>query len=368
VSADLLPPSTPVDVPPPSRSGTDADATRAARRARRRRRWKIAGAITFVIVSVAGGITAWALDRYVIDHVVISDVSSYEDAAREAQAAAVATDTGDTNGTSDTSGTSDTADVDDTVSADATSASTDPVIELTTVVTGSGDDTVTYYVADVTVADATQIRAGFADDAYGTNIVQNTSDIAAFYDAVFAVNGDYYGFRDSGIMIRNGVIYRDDGARTGLVLYADGTMAVYDETATTAEELLADGAWQTWSFGPALVDGGQILDGIEDVEIDTNIGNHSIQGEQPRTAVGMISPNHFVFVVVDGRSTGYSKGVTMTELAQIMVDLGCTVAYNLDGGGSSTMYAEGDLVNDPLGKGQERGTSDIIYIAEGVVS
>lgn len=77
----------------------------------------------------------------------------------------------------------------------------------------------------------------------------------------------------------------------------------------------------------------------------------------------MIDDDHFVFVVVDGRSPGYSKGVDMTEFAQIFQDLGATVAYNLDGGGSSTMYFNGELVNDPLGKGQERGTSDILYLA-----
>lgn len=87
-----------------------------------------------------------------------------------------------------------------------------------------------------------------------------------------------------------------------------------------------------------------------------------MQGDQPRTAVGVIDDNHLVFVV-DGRSEGYSAGVTMTELAQIMVGLGATTAYNLDGGGSSTMYFNGGLVNNPLGTGAERGTSDILYIA-----
>jgi exopolysaccharide biosynthesis protein len=140
-------------------------------------------------------------------------------------------------------------------------------------------------------------------------------------------------------------------------------MALYDETATNADELLAAGVWTTLSFGPGLVSDGQVLDGIDDVEVDTNIGNHSIQGDQPRTGIGMIGPNHFVFVVVDGRSAGYSRGVTMTEFAQMFVDLGATVAYNLDGGGSSTMVSEGALVNNPLGKGQERGTSDILYVA-----
>lgn len=71
-----------------------------------------------------------------------------------------------------------------------------------------------------------------------------------------------------------------------------------------------------------------------------------------------------MFVVVDGREEGYSRGVTMTELAQIMVDLGCQVAYNLDGGGSSTMYFNGQVINQPS-NGGERGTSDILYIAQG---
>ena len=140
-------------------------------------------------------------------------------------------------------------------------------------------------------------------------------------------------------------------------------MEVYDETVTTAEELVASGVWNTLSFGPALVEDGEVVDGIEEIEIDTNFGNHSIQGEQPRTAIGIIDENHFVFVVVDGRSPGYSAGVTMTEFAEIFQDLGATMAYNLDGGGSATMYFDGELVNNPLGKGTERGTSDILYIA-----
>ena len=88
----------------------------------------------------------------------------------------------------------------------------------------------------------------------------------------------------------------------------------------------------------------------------------SIQGDNPRTGVGVISNNHYVFVVVDGRSTGYSRGASLAEFAAIFKSLGCTTAYNLDGGGSSTMYFMGRVVNNPLGKNQERGTSDILYI------
>lgn len=327
--------------------------TRRPHRPRRVRRTLIAVALT-VTLSL-GGATAWALDRFVIDHVEISDVQAYE-AAQSASSDA-------TDSTDSTTGTTD----DDTAASDATVTDTtydsdDASISISTVVTGTGDDTVTYYVADVTLTDATVLRSAFAQNEFGTNITETTSDTAEDNDAVFAINGDYYGFRDTGIVIRNGVVYRDEGAREGLAFYRDGTVQVYDETTTTADELVADGVWNTLSFGPALLEDGQIVDGIDDVEVDTNVGNHSIQGEQPRTAVGVIDDNHLVFVVVDGRSTGYSAGVTMTGLAEIMQSLGATTAYNLDGGGSSTMYFDGELVNNPLGKGTQRGTSDILYI------
>ncbi len=319
-----------------------------------------------VVLGASMVTAAWAYDEYVADHVEIADVTSYEQSVLQQQAAATPSSSTESTARIDPATEGDPTDTAPQVAATFTDNSyvADGVsITISTVVEGGGSDTVTYYVADVFIDDATALRAGFADDAFGTNIIADTSDIAEQNDAVFAINGDYYGFRDSGIMIRNGVTYRNDGVRTGLVAYTDGTMAVYDETTTTADELLADGAWNTWSFGPALVDGGAVLSGIEDVEVDTNFGNHSIQGEQPRTGLGIIDDNHFVFVVVDGRSAGYSRGVTMTEFADIFVDLGATTAYNLDGGGSSTMYFNGELVNNPLGKGSERGTSDIIYIS-----
>ena len=325
---------------------------------RRVRRAIIASALALTIT--AGGGTAWALDRFVIDHVEIADVSAYE-------AGVTGSTTSTTSGTSSSTGSA--TDESSVAAADTAAVVTDTSyttqdtgITISTVVTGTGDSTVTYYVADVVVSDATQVRSAFAEDSFGENIIENTSDIAADSDAALAINGDYYGFRDTGIVIRNGVVFRDEGARQGLAFYRDGTVQVYDETATTADQLVANGVWNTLSFGPALLENGEIVAGIDDVEVDTNFGNHSIQGEQPRTAVGFIDANHYVFVVVDGRSPGYSAGVTMTGLAEIMQGLGATTAYNIDGGGSSTMYFNGEVVNNPLGKGDERGTSDILYV------
>lgn len=303
------------------------------------RRALIGGSLAALLT--IGSASAWALDTYVIDHVEVANAS----AATPASTVKVAQASTATSVTS-TSYSSDTAKI--TVSKH---------------VTGTGADTVTYYVADVVVSDATILRSAFANDEFGTNIIATTSEIADQANAVLAINGDYYGFRTTGIVIRNGVIFRDSGARQGLAIYQDGTMRLYDETTTTAAQLVKEGVWNTLSFGPGLVTDGKVISGIDEVEIDTNFGNHSVQGQQPRSGIGMISANHFVFVAVDGRFSGYSRGVTMTEFATIFAGLGAQVAYNLDGGGSTTMVFNGALVNNPLGKGTERGTSDIIYVA-----
>ncbi|WP_223622438.1 phosphodiester glycosidase family protein [Microbacterium sp. EST19A] len=328
-------PRTPDPAPAPS--------SERKQKRRRLRNGMIAGGLA-VLLS-AGGTAAWAVDRFLVEHVEISDVSAYE---------------AQNTSTSDASSAAD--DDSSAVTTDTSYTDGDTTVTVSQVTTGSGADTVTYYVADVVVADATQLRSAFAKDQFGENITELTSEIAADNDAVFAINGDYYGFRTTGIEIRNGVVYRDEGAREGLAFYTDGHVEVYDETSTTADELVAAGVWNTLSFGPAIVEDGTVVDGIEDVEVDTNVGNHSIQGEQPRTAVGIIDENHYVFVVVDGRDEGYSRGVTLTELADIMTGLGATTAYNLDGGGSSTMYFNGAVINQPS-NGGERGTSDILYVA-----
>jgi exopolysaccharide biosynthesis protein len=244
-----------------------------------------------------------------------------------------------------------------TASANAYTSDT-ATITVTQVSTGTGVDTITYYVADVTIVSGSLLQAGLAADGEG---IADTSDLADANGAVFAVNGDFFGARDDGIVVRNGQIYRDEPVRTGLALYKDGQMEVFDETETSAQELLDQGVWNTYSFGPALVIDGEIPANVGNYEVEQN-PQHPVQGRNPRTGIGLIADNHFVFVVVDGRNAGYSKGVTTEEFAQIFKDLGCTTAYNLDGGGSSTMYFKGEVVNSPVNKGGQRDISDIPFV------
>lgn len=222
-----------------------------------------------------------------------------------------------------------------------------------------GDTTV--YVVDVYLDDVTQLLAGFAQDTYGKNVTAKTSAMAASVGATVAVNGDYYGARNAGYVIRNGVLYRSEAAsadQEDLVIYQDGSWAVIREGDVSAQELVDGGAWQVFSFGPGLVE-----DGVVSVDADDEVGR--AKASNPRTAIGKVADGHYVLVVSDGR-TNASEGLTLEELATFMTDeLGVECAYNLDGGGSSTLYYDGQVVNNPTTSGRsikERSVSDIVYV------
>ena len=219
------------------------------------------------------------------------------------------------------------------------------------------------YAADITLSSADQLKTALAKNTYGKNVTEKTSAMAEEHDAVLAINGDYYGAQNSGYVIRNGTLYRDKSSGTDtedLVIYPDGTWEIIREGDITAAELLNRNAWQVFSFGPALVENGTVA-----VSDRTEV--QKAMASNPRTAIGMISSLHYVFVVSDGR-TGESAGLSVKELAEFMADtLGCETAYNLDGGGSSTMYFNGSVVNKPTTNGNkisERSVSDIVYIGK----
>lgn len=215
----------------------------------------------------------------------------------------------------------------------------------------------TVYVADVELASPEYLKTAFADSTYGRNITEKTSAIASSVDAILAVNGDYYGAQRSGYVIRNGVLYRSQsGGGEDLVIYADGTFGIVSENEVTAESLLESGAWNVLSFGPALVQ-----DGAVSVSENDEVGR--AMASNPRTAIGVIDDLHYLFVVSDGR-TGDSDGLSLYELATFLQSLGVETAYNLDGGGSSSMVFLGNLVNNPVNgrRSSERSVSDIVYI------
>ena len=216
------------------------------------------------------------------------------------------------------------------------------------------------YVADVEVTDGTSILSAFANNTYGRNITDTTSDMAEENNAVLAINGDYYGARQSGYVIRNGVVYRNQGSNgEDMVISKDGTLSFISESDTTTDSLMQKQAWQVLSFGPVLVENGQVA-----VTENDEVG--MAMASNPRTAIGTVAKNHYLFVVSDGR-TSESAGLSLYELANFMKSLGATNVYNLDGGGSSTMVFQGEVVNNPTTNGNkisERAVSDILYIGK----
>ena len=142
-----------------------------------------------------------------------------------------------------------------------------------------------------------------------------------------------------------------------LCIYADGHFEIMKSGEKSGEELINEGVWQAFCFGPGLIEDGEIT-----VSESDEVGR--AMASNPRTAVGIIDELHYVFVVSDGR-TSASEGLSLSELAAFMKSLGVQTAYNLDGGGSSTMYYQGEVVNNPTTTGhgtKERSVSDIVYI------
>ena len=215
------------------------------------------------------------------------------------------------------------------------------------------------YVADIQLASPEYLKTALADNAYGKNLTEKTSVMARSAGAILAINGDYYGVQESGYVLRNGVLYRDTpvSGKEDLVIFADGSFRIIREDEISAQSLLEAGAEQILSFGPALVENGEVS-----VEKGQEVSR--AKSSNPRTAIGIVGENHYVFVVSDGR-TSDSQGLSLYELAEFMQSLGVTTAYNLDGGGSSTLYFNGQVVNQPTTNGkkiQEWSVSDIVCI------
>lgn len=226
-------------------------------------------------------------------------------------------------------------------------------------VTEYRENDTTIHVADITLSSAEYLKTALAKGSYGRNVTEKTSEMAEDVNAILAINGDYYGAQESGYVIRDGVIYRDtkESGQEDLVIYEDGTMEIISEDDVTAEELLQKGAKEVLSFGPALVENSE-------VSVTENDEVGKAMASNPRTAIGVIDDLHYVFVVADGRTTE-SAGLSLLELAEFMTSLGVKTAYNLDGGGSSTMYFNGEILNNPTTNGkniEERSVSDIVYI------
>ncbi len=217
------------------------------------------------------------------------------------------------------------------------------------------------YVVDVQISSPEYLKTALAHNSFGTDVTQTTSEMANANNAILAINGDYYGANTRGYVIKQGSLYRStvksNTEYEDLVIYEDGSFGIINETEISAEELIEKGVVNTLTFGPTLVlDGGIVVSENDEVA--------KSQAENPRTAIGIVDNLHYIFLVSDGR-TEESEGLSLYQVAEIMQEYGCKIAYNLDGGGSSTLYFNGKVINNPTTSGRiikERSVSDIVYI------
>ena len=217
---------------------------------------------------------------------------------------------------------------------------------------------VSYVLADIYIGDITCFQTAFAQDTYGVGYTEKLSDISARMQAVLAVNGDSYSnnrHRENGTIIRNGVIYRCKQADAETcVLNWDGTMDIYAPGQIDQKQLVERGAYQSWVFGPSLLD--------EQGRAKTSfITWDYIRESHPRTAIGYYEPGHYCLLLVDGRQPA-SRGMFLDEMAKLIEDLGCRAAYNLDGGHCSFMTMQNRVVSNPYKP--EHEVMDGIFLTE----
>ncbi len=234
----------------------------------------------------------------------------------------------------------------------------------------------TWFEADIwtDVAAGEMLRSIWNDPAKTTKVRVDAAETALKHNVVFGMNTDYFTYRvdvdasgrRTGIVVRDGEILYDDpytekkanvnGLFPNLdmcAFFEDGRMEVYRSYEITAQELVDQGAYMVYSFGPYLLKDGK----LSEMAYDSN------ESKNPRCAVGMVEPGHYVAIMAEGRLKR-SEGVTVSYLAKLMRAKGCQVAINLDGGQTAVMIFMGKQLNKigsyDGGKTNSRPTSEVL--------
>ncbi|MBQ4313242.1 MAG: phosphodiester glycosidase family protein [Clostridia bacterium] len=208
--------------------------------------------------------------------------------------------------------------------------------------------------ADVQISNATQFRSAFAGGEYNMNLRSTAEVMAVESNAVLAVNADFYNYRYDGLIIRNGITYRDAPIDWDILLVdskGDFHVGTYDEIKSSGvlEECTI---YNSFCFGPTLVTDGK-------VNITNNKPLPSKGNRVARSAIGQLGELHYLICTVDGRE-GMEEGMYIEQVAHVMADMGCITAYNLDGGQSTTLVFNNDLYN-VVAYGGQRLVGDILY-------
>ena len=231
-----------------------------------------------------------------------------------------------------------------------------------------------WYEAEIFVRPGTEdyFRTYYHELNPRTKKLAETQAIARENHLVFAINSDWYYYRvlrnakkrvmSVGVVLRGGEAFYNDPAtkpannipnRDYLALFPDGGMEAFDYNGPSAEELQALGASDVLCFGPVLLRDGELTEQAK------RIGERG--NNNPRTGIGMVEKGHYVAIMVEGR-TKQSVGCKLTYLADLFAQKGCQVAFNLDGGGTSSMIFMGVYLNENTYAAQNRLQNEVIGI------
>lgn len=211
-----------------------------------------------------------------------------------------------------------------------------------------------YFLADIYIQDISCFVTAFGGEEFqgGTESVRKIFDTVP--GGIVGMNGDFYSIDLHGPVIRNGQTYlnRVSGDWDIAALDSSGVLTVYPYGELKKSALKEMELYQTWVFGPSLLDSNG--------HAKTKFRS-AVTPNNPRSVLGYYEPGHYAFLLVDGRSQT-CDGITLEDLSTFCEELGFTSAYNLDGGQSSVLVSQQGVINDPFRGG--RAVSDILAIRE----
>lgn len=222
-------------------------------------------------------------------------------------------------------------------------------------------DNTVYNISEIKIADASQFRRFMSDGEFLSGSKYLTSEMAVSVNAVVAVNGDYYAMRQFGMIINNGQLLRDEGRwMDTCVIDSNGDIHFVEqgelmETADMQRYIEENDIRFSLSFGPILVEDGELCK----IKIEYPVGEAKINNA--RAALCQMDSLHYLLVIASIEPP-YDKGVLLTDFAATLEEMGCEMAYNLDGGRSATLIMNDTLQNYIF----ERPVSDIIYFATAI--
>ena len=220
--------------------------------------------------------------------------------------------------------------------------------------------------SEIRIADASQFRRHLAGDEYASSIQLKASDMAKTVNAVVAMNGDFYAFRQTGVIVYDRKLYRFDPTRLDTCFWTSSGNMIFSHigeltTREETEQFIADNdILFSTSFGPILVENGELY-------YTATYAAGEVNDIYARAAIGMTDDLHYLLMVTSTDGGSYVNGMTVMDSARLMLEKGCYQAYELDGGQTATIVYNGEPANGIV-YGYERTMSDIIYFATAIPS